>query len=1016
MTAKSIIGEERRHQERIKQIDAVNKKARQLFEQIFPNPNKIPSDMDFIKRWDQFTENLMSTFGQKKDFRLAFQHGSNLLKNYQTVHNWPYSRTSHIIVNRPDKQLRTTKWLNKAWALYDAYQTWCSTSGQRPTDSSALRYQSLLLSLIFDSGHLNHQVITAFNLQLQDSETLPLKHFSDYPFVTLRLNSPSLCTNDITNGDNVTTYQCFLSLKTLGQLNLWRKTNKSNWKHPNDSDTILRAITQNFPNQSNLLKWSLPELCSAAAFWFERHSNTNINEALLEYRIGRTHSYSLPTTNLVHLIAPRNNPVSSTSFYHFAANINVNRQKNPPDKTLKSAMPLQNELIRLIKLACKPKVDGNKVSSSRVREKLELILNDYQIEHWQAVFIQWLISKSHSCTTSTVYSYMINQIKYWYLINEDHNLEEINDSTDLEELYFEQISLHSTVKSKRYYALRLKDLHAFASSILALPPINSDLFLEGETQKHVRSGLIDEPLFKALLLHIHTLEDLSSTDKLALQTLCIISYRCGLRINELNKLLIENIEESSTGWISVRPNRFGDNKTASGLRKVPLFPLLLPHEKKIVSNYLRSKRSENIALSAPLLIIGEDHHRPFDRFAVSNYVGKIFKAISGLEHFVFHHLRHSALSRLQIMLECSNPKEILPYFYPYSSEQTIKIKSLLFKKTHCNGYWEIAAFAGHETPKMTFEHYFHLSDLISSQLFEKNKPPLTWPEAKRHGLCTRRLYREIKSNNTEVFYRDCYSYLLKALRSEEIVANHAILSEFSEIEIPAKKLINITICYQTLEAISHGESIEHLSHRYCLEQNEIQNWVDNAQYLASLKTKNSRQTDQRSRLISQQRSHLLVLGKLKNKNELAYLGNIIEKLRVVYREPKHRQDIQRMMEYSLHHTFISKSGITFNDPKLLKQFISTFRFAIQLSHWRARKLYVNNSKIKSSWQDALKGIKSKNEVSGTKTGRPAQGSVRLELISPGETRYTQNQNLAKYSSHLLKYLVFMSFVMLHKNR
>jgi integrase len=1011
-----MIGEERRHRERIKQIDAVNKKARQLFEQTFPNPNKVPDDTDFIKQWDKFTENLMSTFGQKKDFRLAFQHGTNLLKKYQTSYDWPHSPTSHIIVNKPDRQLRTTKWLNKAWILYDDYQRWLSASDHQSQNGAQFRYQSLLLSFIFDSGHLNHLVVVAFNQWLQQSNTDMLHHFSHYPFITLTLNSSSQCTNDSVNGDNVTTYQCFLSLKTLGQLNLWRKSNKSNWKYPNNGGEIQSAITHNFSKQDELSKWSLSEFCSAATSWFERHSNTAISEALLEYRIGRTHSYSLPTSNLNRLIAPTNRPVSSTSFYHFTADINVARKKKPPKQAITSKIPKQNELIRIIRQACNSKLDGNKVSSTQVREKLELILSNYQVEHWQAVFIQWLISKSHSCAASTIQAYKNSQIKYWYLMNEAHSLERINDSTDLEDLYSEQIYRHSTLKSQHYYALRLKDLHAFASLAMDLPPISREFFHEGTSNKHVRSGLIDEPLFKALLLHIHDLEDLSSTDKLAIQTLCIISYRCALRINELYKLLIENVEMSATGWLSIRPNRFGDNKTASGLRRVPLFPLLLENEKEIVSSYLRLKRSEAIASSAPLLVIGEDHHRPFDRFAVSNYVGKILKAISGLEHFVFHHLRHSALSRLQIMLECSNPKEILPYFYPYSSEQTIKIKSLLFKKTHCNGYWEIAAFAGHETPKMTFEHYFHLSDLISSQLFEKNEPPLTWPEAKRHGLCTRRLYREIKSYNTEVFYRDCYSYLLKALRSEEIVADHATLNEFSEIEIPTKKLINITICYQTLEAISHGESTEHLSHRYCLEQNEIQNWVDNAQYLASLKTKNSRQTAQRSRLISQQRSHSLVLGKLKNKNELAYLGNIIEKLRVVYRDPKHRQDIQRMMKYSLHHTFISKSGVTFNDPKLLKQFISTFRFAIPLSHWRARKLYVNNSKIKSSWQEALKGIKSKDEVSGTKTGRPAQGSVRLELISPYETRYTQNQNLTKYSSHLLKYLMFMSFVMLHKNR
>jgi hypothetical protein len=122
------------------------------------------------------------------------------------------------------------------------------------------------------------------------------------------------------------------------------------------------------------------------------------------------------------------------------------------------------------------------------------------------------------------------------------------------------------------------------------------------------------------------------------------------------------------------------------------------------------------------------------------------------------------------------------------------------------------------------------------------------------------------------------------------------------------------------------------------------------------------------------------------------------------------------MEYSLHHTFVSKSGVTFNHPEQLKQFIDTFRFAIPLAHWRANKLYIKNSKSKSEWQDVLKGIKSRDEKTGTKIGRTAQGSVRLELISPDESNYIKNRNLTKYSSHLIEYLMFMSFVMLHKNR
>lgn len=1010
--SQTLIGEQRRRQTRVNQINSVKKRTRQLFDKVFTNPDRPPSESDFTVGWEKFTQSLMDTFGKRKDFRLAFKHGENIVKNHQINNGWPYSPASQIVINKPDTQLRSPEWLNQAWALYDAYENWLRTQGHQSTKDLDFRYQSLILSFIFDSGHAYHEVVKAFNRRLQENTAIKLHHFGQYVFMDLVLDTDTLNTNDNLNGDKVTTIQCFLSLKTLAQLNLWQKINKNDWMYPTDSTKLYKKIIHNLGSPSKL-PTTLKQFCSISIFWYERHSNTSINEALLEYRIGRTRSYSLPTTNLIRLIAPTIHPVLDVEFSQFSTDVAIKRQQTntaPKGTTLL----INNQLTRELKMACKPILNSKKVSSKTICENLEKLLNKYKLELWQQVFIQWLMSKSKSCTAKTVNQYMLNQIKYWYLMNEDNGLSKINDSVELEELYSEQISNHSTDKSQRYYSSRLKDLHAFAGPLLNLPTLSDRFFHIDATQKHTRAGLVDEPLFKALLVHIHQLTDLNETEKLALQTICIISYRCGLRINELNKLLIENIEESKTGWISVRPNRFGDNKTPSALRQVPLFPLLLEDENRIVSDYLRHKRGQKVSQTAPLLTMGIDLHRPFDLFSVSNYVGRLLKALSGETHLVFHHLRHSCLSRLQVMLEIENPVLVLPYFYPYSKAQTNKIKKLLFKKTLCKGYWEIAQFAGHESPKVTFEHYFHLSDMLSSKLIEQqDESHITRTDAQQAGLCTRRQFQEIKKTLNKVTYISCYPNLLESLNSIEIKPDLTTLSRIDELELPSKKLINLTVCYQTLEAISLGESIEDLSYRFRLDQEDIDNWMKNANYLKSLKTSISNKDKQNSRHFSPQRIYALVPGKLKTQKELNYIDGIIKKLRNEYNNEEKKEAIQEMMLYSLTHTSVSKSGVNFHSPEKLRQFIEIFHFAIPFASWRAVELYIDNSTIKSQWKETLKKIKTIEEKKGSPKGRPAKGSVRLELISPNEPDYIKNGSVTKYSSHLLIYLMYMSYVMIH---
>lgn len=141
--------------------------------------------------------------------------------------------------------------------------------------------------------------------------------------------------------------------------------------------------------------------------------------------------------------------------------------------------------------------------------------------------------------------------------------------------------------------------------------------------------------------------------------------------------------------------------------------------------------------------------------------------------------------------------------------------------------------------------------------------------------------------------------------------------------------------------------------------------------------------------------------------EKKYANRFVASLREHY--PNDRQNIQNMMVYALEHTSVNKSGVTFNSPATFRLFIKTFQFVIPKSDWRAVKLGINSSIIKGEWLEALHDLHTIEEKRGTATGRPGKGSVRLELVSPSEDKYTKN-TYKKYSSHMLIYLFYMAYI------
>jgi site-specific recombinase XerC len=62
----------------------------------------------------------------------------------------------------------------------------------------------------------------------------------------------------------------------------------------------------------------------------------------------------------------------------------------------------------------------------------------------------------------------------------------------------------------------------------------------------------------------------SSSYRECLSALYIVAYRAGLRLSEIQKLRLKDIERSPECWLYIRDTRLDDGKSDSATRKIPL--------------------------------------------------------------------------------------------------------------------------------------------------------------------------------------------------------------------------------------------------------------------------------------------------------------------------------------------------------------------------------------------------------------------------------------------------------------
>lgn len=608
------------------------------------------------------------------------------------------------------------------------------------------------------------------------------------------------------------------------------------------------------------------------------------------------------------------------------------------------------------------------------------------------------------------------------------------DSDDWEELYLQIIEHQFSDKARQYCADRLSQFHQYLMRIEDIPQIENAVLGVGigDTTSFVRAMFIPEKAFSIFISALEKL-DFPNEEIERLKVFYILAFRTGMRRGEITKIQLDDIEESTDCWVFVRNNKFGDNKTSSALRKIPLSVLLTNEEMRYFENYLANRKLIAGYTNALLFSTENDYDEPFSGSLVSNIACQLLSSIMG-EHIIFHHFRHTALSRIQIILEDIN---LALEHTHYNEDQITQIKFALggFKEgqPYRDAYWAIASFAGHLTPQTTFHSYLHLNELIIFNRIRYSRVTFSHHTLQQITSLSRNLITRRADGNELIPIDPLKSNIHKVLRKHintvdaiDINAEDDVVTLDTENALRVKPATPTSkLCYQVLKLLENGGTIEEARIRFNLEESLIEKWMLNAIALSNIKT-----TKNKSRVISNRRtptiSGLTLTPPVPRSNtEKASVSTMLKKARELLVHPdknisaeqrkaytnSQRKRLIWCIDYFFQHSNTSKQGVTFTSPRKFKDFYDFIAQIVGVSAIRLELHDINDRSFLKEWAKLCNcNILLAGEVKGHK--KMSYGKLVLSIRHPDEVKQSQKINSEKYSSSSLRYMFHLLYVML----
>lgn len=1017
-------GVEKRKAVRLNQNKRAIQKGVIIFEKLFPKAFLPEPSLDnFTAQWEKYFFNLSSELPGKKDLKISHDAIAKAIDLGTKKALWSVSIATQISMLRREKPFKNKVWFTNAKILQKFESNWLNTINK--TNNSTVLLTRCIYSAMFHSGLNDPLHINALLSSFQQKQPIYQKgsHYwielntSPEHYVKTHKNNKvkfPFSTNNKKDGKEILTTRFYPTTITLAFI--YNFLNNTKVIDILDKGQFWKTLANDIKINTGVLL-SEKQICQAAVAISETKPNVRCPEAIVEYMTKRNMSYSLPSSNW-NKIGESHDIVELDSLSNFKSSLGDNSVKEIKAQPVKSKFGLIADLRGALTTHKNKKKLSHQQIISNITECLDIdaaniALHEKILVHWLLTFLK----AKKSPNTPVRYFSAIGAL--WIIHAEQ--ISEEQPYTFFEDLYLGMLELSSSEKSRSYMKGRLIDLHQFAVIHYNLPKLLTLSKSNDTAVAHVRASFIPESMFESLLGSINQCQTATNQEILLISTLLIIAYRTGLRLGEVLKLKRSDFEYSSDGWLFIRNNVFDNNKSAAARRKIPLISLLTPDEVKIFKEYLITNNiidSLKKGSNKLLFSFAINEATPIDKFMVSNLVSQVLKEISQLTLFVFHCLRHSAFSRLQLLIHYDefNIRGNLSIFkadmIPYDDEQIALINSKIFGNNKLKKYNAIAALAGHSSTKMTFNSYFHFTDFIMYCALNMNEQELYVDHiANISGLSKRLLTSRIQSGKvlkinqikgvlTEKLYRKpfCCNEEINQKRITPITATYIN---------PEKKAVQIfDKIFRILTIVEKGESPEYLMWLYSVSQEVLLSWIEKANVINNIKTGKNK-----SRHLPPQRSNALITALPSaqvNIDEITlFRTNLRSKVERLTAEER-KSNILKICKIIFCRSTTSSSHILFRHHSILTFFLN-FMSYFPKNRWF---ISINASKKEDIklWKSATKGYNIEINTLFTQDKRNLNGQAKVHLLTKQVPEKLEQNQWKKYSVNTIRFVMHITAI------
>ncbi len=986
------LGRQHRKTERQKQDENVLRKALEIFGSLLPEMIEDPADTQkFEAMWPKVDQKLRHELRSETAYRRAYGFLCRQIERGNRSGYWSVATPAPYLTLRRQRPLRSLSWQHQAAEFAVIAEHWLGDLS--PVSSPERHFARLLTGAVLFGGLTRPELWPALGRALERPR--PVLGDGQYQWLPLQVDdSKTLASNIyIEEGDDsqaVSQIHFASPPLVLALLQRFLRQRPAGWQAPSDVATCLAIINEELGCQL-----SASALCRGAMAWMERQPNVALPQVLLEYAIGRLPSAALPHIYWQRLLCPVVWPCQPRAFAEFRPLMLLSKTAQSSAQSGHSSQPYLLDTLRELF-----KVDPHKPKPKR--ELIESLagLQGSALTLAEQILVAWLHAHlaERDNAASTAQRYQQAAAGEWLSATLAIPLAELAGE-ELHELYQSILNRPRSQKTLHYLAERLEDLHRFAVQQFDLAPLPAPLAEGNKSRLHVSAAIVDEPLFAALLDEVSRLSDLDWQQAQAIQCFLILAYRTGLRPAELAKLRMKDIEPSAIGWLFVRESRHGHNKTEAALRKVPLFPLLLDTEHQIVSRHLGERRLQAQSASELLFHAPGNPFGQLDTAQLALMTKTLLGQLSGGLDYRLYHLRHSALSRLQLLLhhDLVPLPELVQPLLPYDAEQRTRLLQLIAGKDRLRDrYAALAAFAGHSSPDMSLSTYLHFTDLLlQCHLAQAQIPCSTTMATHLLGLRPHRIRRlkqdgDITPPRLEVYWRKRLGPYLAPLPTQPKAAKQ------QEDDGPAiVQQSHYLPALAVLTRIQAGYDYRETAFFYQLSQELIDRWLATAQALRGLTTRKGL-----PRLFPKSRRHQLLPAQPVGIAERLDVAQALQACQGMRSDRQQLAELRWSIRYCLLNSNSSRSGIRFDNPSILQRVMAV---VTQLFPWARWQLYLQYPKGKriQAW-DCQQRLWIER-LALKKTG-PYPDGLGWLLLRHAEEEARVASGLQHYSSHALRIL------------